>query len=156
VSAHPPRANGALLAALAGAIHLAFDALASRVEATTPPYLLLDHAGEVFRDLLLLDRTTILVGTAIAAAGVNGVISALLAVAVEGLSRRRVQTLAWVLFGLWVFSGGLLTLVYLTPPWGVVVGSLAAGLPRAWVVAWVLERYLPVPAEAPPSSGTTS
>src|SRR6266508_1178388 len=47
--------------ALAGAAHLVLDGLASRLQWTTPPYLLLDHASETFRDLLNLDRTTILV-----------------------------------------------------------------------------------------------
>ena len=48
------------------------DGVTSRLAWTTPPYLLLDHASETFRDLLNLDRTTILVAVAIISAGVNG------------------------------------------------------------------------------------
>jgi hypothetical protein len=47
-----------------------------------------------------------------------------------------------------VFSGGLMTLVYLSPPAAIVAGSLAAGVPRAFAVSWLLERWLFRPAEA--------
>jgi hypothetical protein len=127
--------------ALAGAVHLALDALASRVAWTTPPYLLLDHASETFRDLLVLDRTTILVVVAVVSAAVNGAIAGLFSVALAGVSRR-VLKLGLALSGLWIFSGGLMTLVYLSPPAAVVAGSLLAGIPRSFLVAWVLERVL--------------
>ncbi len=143
-----PRASGASLAALAGAIHLAFDALASRLPATTPPYLLLDHAGEMFRGLVeALDRTAVLITVSVMAAAVNGAIAALLAVAFEGLRHRR-RTLAWTLLALWTLGGALMMLVYLSPPWGVAIASLAAGIPRVVLVAWVLDRVLPPPAAA--------
>ncbi len=133
--------------ALAGAAHLALDALASRVTWTTPPYLLLDYANESFRDLLFLDRRTLLVAVAVISAGVNGAIAGLFATALAG-ARRRVVAVGASLSALWVFSGGLMTLVYLSPPAGVVVGSLLAGIPRAFAVAWVLERWIFRPAEA--------
>jgi hypothetical protein len=142
MAGQPSRLQGVRLAALAGAVHLAFDVLASRLEATTPPYLLLDHAGEFFREIVMLDRTAVLVSVAIGAAAVNGVIAALLGTALEASPRRR-GMLGWVLFGLWVFSGGLMILVYLYLPWGLVLGSLAAGLPRSFAVAWVVDRALP-------------
>lgn len=127
--------------ALSGAVHLAFDLVASRLPWTTPPYLLLDYASETFRDLLLLDRTTLLVAVAVVSAGVNGAIAGLFAAALAG-ARRRVLALAASLFALWVFSGGVMMLVYLDPPRTVALGSLAAGAPRLLLVAWVLERFL--------------
>ncbi|HET8734585.1 MAG TPA: hypothetical protein VFM45_12535 [Anaeromyxobacteraceae bacterium] len=139
-----PRRHGIVLAALAAALHLGCDALSSRSPITSPPYLLLDHAGDLFRELLALDRTAILVSVAVAAAAVNGAIDAMLAIALEGAAGRR-RKLAWVLFAFWVFSGGLMILVYFRPPWAVVAGSLAAGLPRTWLVAWVLDRALGAP-----------
>lgn len=139
-----PRRHGIVLATLAAAIHLSCDALSSRSPITSPPYLLLDHAGDLFRELLALDRTAILVAVAVAAAAVNGAISAMLAIAMEGIAHRR-RKLAWVLFAFWVFSGGLMILVYFRPPWAVVAGSLAAGLPRTWLVAWALDRALGAP-----------
>jgi hypothetical protein len=126
-------------AALAGAAHLAFDGITSRALWTTPPYLLLDYASEVFREVLNLDRSSILVTVAVISAGVNGVISGLFAAAFDGLDRR-VLKLGIALSALWVFSGGLMTAVYLSPPAGVVAGSLLAGIPRAFAVAWLLER----------------
>jgi hypothetical protein len=126
-------------AALAGAAHLAFDGIASRVLWTTPPYLLLDYASEAFREILNLDRRSILVTVAVISAGVNGVISALFAAAFDGLDRR-VLKLGLSLSALWVFSGGLMTAVYLSPPGWVVAGSLLAGIPRSFAVAWLLER----------------
>lgn len=136
--------------ALAGAVHLALDALSSRIAWTTPPYLLLDYASDTFRDLLMLDRRTILVVVAVVSAGVNGAISGLFATAFGG-ARSRVLKLGLALSGLWVFSGGLMTLVYLSPPAAVVAGSLLAGIPRSFAVAWVLDRVLgPQPAPAGP------
>ena len=125
--------------ALAGFAHLVLDGLTSRVAWTTPPYLLLDYANETFRDLLNLDRTTILVAVSVISAGVNGAISGLFAAALDG-AKGRFLKLALSLSGLWIFSGGLMTLVYLSPPLGVVAGSLVAGIPRSFAVAWLLER----------------
>jgi hypothetical protein len=139
--------------ALAGAAHLAFDGVTSRVLWTTPPYLLLDYASETFRDILNLDRTSILVAVAVISAGVNGVISGLFAAAFDELDRR-VRKLGLALSALWVFSGGLMTFVYLSPPAGVVAGSLLAGIPRAFAVAWLLERVgrRAVPAATEPGA----
>ena len=138
--------------ALAGAAHLALDALSSRLPWTTPPYLLLDYASESFRDLLLLDRRTLLVAVAVISAGVNGAIAGLFATALAG-ARRRVVAIGASLSALWIFSGGLMTLVYLSPPAGIVVGSLLAGVPRAFAIAWVLERWIFRPAEAGARAG---
>jgi hypothetical protein len=128
--------------ALASAAHLALDGLASRLPWTTPPYLLLDHASEAFRDLVNLDRTTVLVAVSFISAGVNGAIAGLFGAALAS-APRRVLKLGLALSALWVFSGGLMILVYLSPPAGVVLGSLAAGIPRSFAVAWLLDRVLP-------------
>lgn len=133
--------------ALAGLAHLVLDGVTSRVAWTTPPYLLLDYANETFRDLLNLDRTTILVAVAVISAGVNGAIAGLFATAL-GDARGRLLKLGLSLSALWIFSGGLMTLVYLSPPLGVVIGSLAAGIPRSFAVAWLLDRTAPRGAEA--------
>ncbi len=127
--------------ALSGAVHLALDVLASRLPWTTPPYLLLDYASETFRDLLLLDRTTLRIAVAVVSAGVNGAIAGLFAAAL-GQARRPVLALSASLFAVWVFSGGLMILVYLDPPWPIALGSLAAGAPRAFAVAWAVDRFL--------------
>lgn len=135
--------NRAFLAAiLAGATHLALDGLSSRIPGAAPPYLLLDHASETFRDLLMIDRTTILLAVSVISAGVNGAIAGLFGVALAG-ARRRTLKLGLALSALWVFSGALMILVYLSPPAGLVVGSLAAGIPRCFAVAWILDRTLP-------------
>lgn len=128
-------------AALAGAAHLACDLVSTRLVWTTPPYLLLDYASETFRDLLLLDRNTLLGVVAVISAGVNGLIAGLFAAAFAGV-RRPIRSLGLALFALWIFSGGLMTLVYFDPPAGVVAGSLLAGAPRAFLVAWLLERFV--------------
>lgn len=148
-----PRRHGIVLTAIAAGIHLGCDALASRSAFTSPPYLLLDHAGELFRELLSLDRTTILLTVAVSAAVVNGAIAAMLGVALEAVRRRR-WTLTWVLYAFWVFSGGLMMLVYLSPPWTVALASLAAGLPRVWLIAWAMDRALGTPVvERPVTEG---
>lgn len=142
MTGEPTRSRALPATALSGAAHLVLDLLATRTEFTTPPYLLLDHASETFRDLLMLDRTTILVVVSIVSAAVNGIIAALMGTAMTSV-RSRMLALAAVLSILWVFSGGLMMLVYLSPPPAVVVGSLLAGIPRAFVIAWLLDRVLP-------------
>ncbi len=138
--------------ALAGAAHLVLDGIASRLPWTTPPYLLLEYASESFRDLLFLDRPTLLVAVAVISAGVNGAIAGLFAAALAG-ARRRLVAIGASLSALWVFSGGLMMLVYLSPPAAIAAGSLLAGIPRAFAVAWVLERFLFRPAEAAARAG---
>lgn len=138
-----------LATALAGFAHLVLDGLASRLPWTTPPYLLLDYASETFRDLLNLDRTTILVAVAVISAGVNGAIAGLFAAALDD-ARSRVVKLGLSLSALWVFSGGLMMLVYLSPPPGIVAGSLLAGIPRSFAVAWLLDRLAPKDTAAAP------
>jgi hypothetical protein len=136
------RSRVLLATALAAAAHLVMDLVASQSAWATPPYLLLDHANQAFRDLLMLDRTTVLVVVAVVSAGVNGAIAGLFGAALAPAERRLLK-LGVALSGLWVFSGGLMILVYLSPPVGVALGSLVAGVPRSFAVAWVLDRLLP-------------
>jgi membrane associated rhomboid family serine protease len=83
--------NRLLLAtALAGAAHLLLGALSSRIPWTTPPYLLLDHASETFRDPQL-DRRTILLAVSVISAGVNGAIAGLFGAALSGARRRALK-----------------------------------------------------------------
>ncbi len=138
--------------ALAGATHLVLDALSSRVPWTTPPYLLLEYASESFRDLLFLDRRTLLLAVAVISAGVNGMIAGLFATALSG-ARRRLVAIGASLSALWAFSGGLMMVVYLSPPAAIAAGSLLAGIPRSFAIAWVLERLLFRPAEAAARAG---
>ncbi len=133
----------ARLGAIATAVHLAFDFLATRAPATTPPYLLLSYMDEAFREFL--NPVGVSIGTALAL----GAMTTAIALAVEWVPRRRALVLAASLSGLWVFSGGLMLLVYVRPPWGVALGSLAAGLPRTWAIAWLLDRAMPRPEPAP-------
>lgn len=134
---------------VASAVHLAFDFVATRLPGTAPPYLLLDHAAGPFRDLLSVDRGAVLVAVSVAASIVNGLIAGLFGVALEG-ARRRVTTLGLLLAGLWIFSGGLLALVYLSAPGALLAGSLLAGLPRSFAVAWSVDRVLPRREHSPP------
>jgi hypothetical protein len=144
-----------LATALAGALNVAFDVVAARTPLATPPYLLLDHAGDAFRDLLALDRTTILAVVAVVTAAVNGAIAGLIATAMAGV-RRRAAAIGAVLSGIWLLSGGLMILVYLSPPAAVVLGSLAAGIPRAFAIALVLDRVVPRPTVAPETRGESA
>jgi len=125
--------------ALAAFAHVVLDGLTSRTVWTTPPHLLLDYATGPFKDLLQLDRTSILVVVSFISAGVNGAIAGLFATAMEG-ARRRVLSLGLALSFLWAFSGGLMILVYLDPPAAIALGSLAAGVPRSFAIAWLLVR----------------
>jgi hypothetical protein len=129
-------------AALAALAHLALDYATSRATWTTPPYLLLDHARGPFRDLLEIAPGAILAGASIASSGVNGVVAALFGYALED-RRRRFLALGLLLSGLWIASGALLALLYLSLPSGLLSASLLAGVPRSFAVAWIVDRVLP-------------
>jgi hypothetical protein len=126
-------------AAIAAAVNVVADLLASRSELTTPPYLLLDHAAEPFRQMVELDRAAVLGAVSIAASIVNGLVAALFAEAAVG-SRRFVALLGALLAGTWIVTGALLAVIYLDVPGVVLAGSLLAGLPRSFAVAWAIER----------------
>jgi len=141
--AQPPPPNIARLAALAALLHFGFDSLLRVWPATTPPHLLTPYMSEIFRSMLeLLGRTPISLVTSF----VNGLISAIFAVALQGATSRRFAKIAALLSFLWLLTAGLTFQVYLDAPGAVVVTSLLAGLPRAVVVAFFLERSLPPPA----------
>jgi hypothetical protein len=141
-SASRAASSPARLGAIATGVHLACDVLASRAAVTTPPYLLLSWMDEAFRAFLNP------VGVSLGAALALGAMTTAIALAVEGLARRRALVLAAVLSGLWVLSGGLMLVVYVRPPWGVALGSLATGLLRMGLVAWLLDRAMPRPEKA--------
>jgi RsiW-degrading membrane proteinase PrsW (M82 family) len=132
----------ARLAAVAGLLHAAFDFATSRLEATSPPYLLFRHMPDVLREMLGMLGPGAVSGVT---AFMTGILWAIFAVALQDVAARRFRKLAAVYAALWVVVGGLMFLVYLDAPLPVVAGSLAAGLPRALVVAWVLDRMVPRP-----------
>jgi hypothetical protein len=136
-----PRSQTAAAAAAATVVHLVMDYACSRVAWTTPPYLLLEHARGPFGDLLQVGGGAILVGASIASSAVNGVVAALFGYALAD-RRRRLLTLALLLSGLWVVSGGLLALVYLSVPAGLLAASLLAGVPRSFAVAWAVDAAM--------------
>lgn len=142
--ANAPRtaSSPVLLGGVAAAVHLGFDVLASRTAWTTPPYLLLSYMDEAFRDFL--NPVGVSIGAALGLAAMTTAI----ALAAEWVPRRRVAILGSALSALWVFSGTLMLAVYVRPPWGIAIGSVAAGLPRMWTLAWVLDRVMPRPERA--------
>jgi hypothetical protein len=141
-SAEPPatvgNARAASLFLVAALAHLALDWLSSRSSWTTPPHLQLSYAPELVREML----TPLSVG--IAASGVNGAIAAIALLAVDpwagSAPGRRIVRLGLLIWGFWLLSDGLLALVWLSAPWSLVLGGLAAGLPRSLAVGWLLAR----------------
>lgn len=145
----PPNPSVARLAALAGLLHFGFDSLFRVWPATTPPHLLTPYMSEIFRNMLeMLGRTPVSLVTSF----VNGVISAIFAIALAGATSARLAKVAALLTVLWLVTGGLTFAVYLDAPGWLVATSLLAGVPRALVVAFFMERSLPppgAPEEAP-------
>jgi hypothetical protein len=132
----------ARLAAVAGLLHAAFDFATSRLEATSPPYLLFRHMPDVLRDMLgMLGPGPVSAVTAF----MTGIVWAIFAVALQDVAARRVLKLAALYVALWVVVSGLMFVVYLDAPLPVVAASLAAGIPRALALAWVLDRMVPRP-----------
>ena len=145
--ASPPPPSLVRLASLAALIHFGFDSLFRVWTFTTPPYLLLPYMGEVFREMLgMLGVDAVSAVTS----GVNGLVSAIFAVALQEVAVRRREKLGALLLGLSWLAGCLTFAVYLDAPAGVVAGSLAAGIPRAAVLAFFLDRLVPRPAPGPP------
>ena len=140
-----PPPSLARLAAVAALLHFGFDSLLRVWPATTPPHLLTPYMSEVFRSMLeMLGRTPVSLVTSF----VNGLVSAIFALALQGVTTRRYTKLALLLTGLWLLTGGLTFALYLDAPAWLAVSSLAAGLPRTLVVAFFMERSLPPAAPA--------
>jgi hypothetical protein len=136
----------ARLAGLAGLLHFGFDSLFRLWPATTPPHLLTPYMSEIFRDMIqMLGLTPISAVTSF----VNGVISAIFAIALLGAAPGRLVKVSLLLVFLWLVTGGLTFAVYLDAPAGLALTSLLAGLPRSLVVAFVMERALPPPDREP-------
>jgi hypothetical protein len=144
----PPRL--ARLALAATLVHLAFDTAGRLLTATTPPYLLLPFMSEIFRDMLgLLGVNAISVVTC----AINGLIGGVFATALFEQPRRR-RALGLLLAGIWLLTCGAMFSLYLAAPWAVAIGSMAFGLPRAAVLAWVLDRMMSRGTEAEPPAPT--
>jgi hypothetical protein len=126
----PSPARLAALALAAAALHGGLDALCSAASLTTPPYLRLGDAPEVFR---LVSP----VAVSVAASAVSGIIAAI-AVSLVGAARARRRTLGAALAGFWLFSAVLLRLTWLDTPLLPTMVGLACGIPRGFAVAWAL------------------
>ena len=127
------------LAAVAVLVHFAADSLCRLTEATTPAYLLTPYMKEVFRDMLgMLGLTAVSGVTSL----VNGLISAIFATALAGVATHRAVKLSVLLAFIGLLAGGLTFFSYLEAPAGVVATSLLAGLPRAALLGWLLDRSL--------------
>ncbi len=125
-----------LVAAAAG-LHLLLDGVCWLVPFAAPPHLLLRYAPEFVRDMVGP------LGVGIAASIIWGLIAVIALAALEpggGSPGRRTRILAAMLWGFWLLSEGLMALVWLDAPWGLVLGGLVAGLPRSALVAWALLR----------------
>lgn len=148
-----PAPSVARLAGLAGLLHFGFDSILRVWTATTPPHLLTPYMSEVFRGMIdMLGRTPVSAVTSF----VNGLVSAIFAVALQGAAPRRFAKVAALLTFLWLLTGGLTFALYLDAPGWLAATSLLAGVPRALAVAFFLDRALPPPAEeavaqAPPA-----
>lgn len=138
------------LAAISASLHLALDGISWLVPGAAPPHLLLRHAPEAVQEVVGP------LAAAIAASAVWGIVAVLVLAALEpgaGSPGRRTAILAAVLLGLWLFSEGLLALVWLDAPWGPVLGGLAAGLPRSLVLSSALVRLARRPRPGAPGGG---
>jgi hypothetical protein len=149
--ASPPPPSLARLASLAALIHLGFDSLFRVWTFTTPPYLLLPYMSEVFREMLAMLGVD---AVSVVTSGVNGLVSAIFALALQDVAARRREKLGALLLGLSWLTGGLTFAVYLDAPAGVVAGSLAAGIPRAAALAFFLDRLLPRASPGAAGGGT--
>ena len=147
----PPRqARLSRLALVAALLHLGFDAITRPFPATTPPYLLLRYMADVFREMLgMLGVGAVSAVTS----AVNGLVSAIFALALAEVARARWAKLAALLLAVWLLTGGAILAIYVAAPWGIALGSLAAGLPRAAVIAFFLDRMMPRPAPEPGAAG---
>jgi hypothetical protein len=141
-----PQPSLARLAALAGLLHFGFDTLTRLWPATTPPHLLTPYMSEVFQGMLeMLGPTPVSLVTSF----VNGLVSAIFVVALQGVTSGRLVKVAILLTGIWLLTGGLTFALYLDAPAGLALTSLLAGLPRTVALAYFMERSLPPAAEAP-------
>ena len=147
----PPRqARLSRLALVAALLHLGFDAITRPFPATTPPYLLLRYMADVFREMLgMLGVGAVSAVTS----AVNGLVSAIFALALAEVARARWAKLAALLLAVWLLTGGAILAIYVAAPWGIALGSLAAGLPRAAAIAFFLDRMMPRPAPEPGAAG---
>ncbi|MFL5300493.1 MAG: hypothetical protein ACJ79R_09140 [Anaeromyxobacteraceae bacterium] len=126
----PSPSRLAALALAAAALHGGLDALCSAAALTTPPYLRLGDAPEVFQLVSPL-------AVSIAASAVSGIIAAI-AVSIVGAARARRRALGAALAGFWLFSAVLLRLTWLDTPLLPTIVGLACGIPRGFAVGWAL------------------
>jgi hypothetical protein len=126
----------AALAIAAAALHGAFDAVLYRVPGLVPPYLRLSDAPEAFQMLSPL-------AVSIAASCVSAVIAVIAVGAIEA-PHRSWRTIGLAVTGFWVFSAALMRATWLSTPWSTTALALLAGVPRGFVIGWVLARLVSV------------
>jgi len=123
----------ALLAA-ALAVNLAFDGAGQLVPLVAPPHLQLRYAPEFIREML---SPAVVSPTASLVLALIDLL--LLGVVPPGTPRRAAVLSAWT-FGFWLLAEGLLGVVWLSAPAGVLAAGLAAGALRSAAAAWALVR----------------
>jgi hypothetical protein len=122
--------------------NLAFDGLAWIALPFAPPHLLTPYMPEAIREM---------VSPGVLAPVTSAVLAAIallvLSLVPPGTPRRVARLTLWLL-GFWLLSEGLLAWVWLDAPAVAVAVSLAGGIPRSLVVAWLLSRLEGAPAES--------
>lgn len=136
------KAGAVVLFGVAWVTNLAFDGLAWITIQFAPPHLLTPYMPEAIRDMVSPG-----VLAPVTSAVLASIALLVLSVVPPGTPRRVLRLTLWLL-GFWILSEGLLAWVWLDAPAVAVATSLAGGIPRSLVVAWVLARLQGVPAES--------
>ena len=140
-TARPPaRRRTAALAALAAAVHLAFDAAQSAVGWLRPPYLRFEDMPEAFRELPFVSAP---VAVSVASAAVGGILAAIALAAVEERAPHRLRLLVTLVTGFWLFSAVLSWATWLATPFLAALPGILLGVPRGLAVGWLLWRLSP-------------
>lgn len=143
---NPARRRTAALAALAAAVHLAFDAAQSAVAWLRPPYLRFEDMPEAFRELPFVSAP---VAVSVASAAAGGVLAAIALAAVEERAPRRRRLLVLLVTGFWLFSAVLSWGTWLSTPFLAALPGILMGVPRGLAIGWLLWRLSPPRLGAP-------
>lgn len=136
------KAGAVALFGAAWVTNLAFDGLSWIALPFAPPHLLTPYMPEAIREMVSPGVLAPVTSAVLAA------IALLVLSLVPPGEPHRVRRLTLWLLGFWLLSEGLLAWVWLDAPGITVALSLAGGIPRSLVAAWVLDRLGGAPAEA--------
>jgi hypothetical protein len=128
------RAGPFVLFMAAWGANLALDGLGQVLPALCPPHLLHAYMPEAIRGMV-----SPAVLAPMASLVLAGIDLLLLSIVPPDAPRRLAQLSGWLL-GFWLLSEGLLAWVWLDAPLGVVLVSVASGIPRSVLLAWILLR----------------